>query len=515
MTAITLKLPILATLFVVLSTAGQTQVTVYQNLSPRQLELMHEISSHDLFGWVEQLVSEEFAGRLTGHAGYDKAAAWVVSLFEEWGIEPGGEHGEYHQYFPHAYTWVYPRCSLTLHVPVANGMIHKHYLYEDEFIPGATSGSGSITAEVVYAGYGITAPELGYDDYAGLDVQGKIVLVEREVPVSTSDPESFIPWRPYSFHHYKKKNAVAQGAAGLLMNYGPIVNPNNAYVEGFLSTQVGPAVVADLFEGTGRQHEEVLQKIRETLTPQSFATGKQVTITNVTEHFPDARGSNVIGWIPGSDENLRNEVIIIGAHLDHTGYCYEMMPGANDNASGVAVLLGVARALSQLETPLRRSVLFLLFGAEEQGLIGANYYLERPVQPLENTLCLINLDSVGAGDKLGATAGENYPELWEVFVKSNEAYVHRPLRTNYSSNIGRPRTDAAVFMHQGIPSLSFWSYGTPSFYHTTQDNLDIITPEIMEDLGKLVFISLIYLDEEDEVSISEVKRHPLHNREHQ
>ncbi len=138
------------------------------------------------------------------------------------------------------------------------GVIKKSYQYEDEFMPGGTSGSGEVTAEVVYVGYGITAPELGYDDYKGVDVKGKIVLMEPEVPVSPGEKtlELFKKWRPYSFHQYKLKNAAAHGAKGMIYNYGPIGNPNNAYVEGFVYHHVGAAVVADVFAGTGKGHED-------------------------------------------------------------------------------------------------------------------------------------------------------------------------------------------------------------------------------------------------------------------
>jgi hypothetical protein len=103
-------------------------------------------------------------------------------------------------------------------------------------MPGSTSGNGEVTAEVVYAGYGITAPELGYDDYAGIDVKGKIILIEREAPVSPdAGAEKFNPWYNYSFHQTKLENAVKHGAAGMLYNYGPISNPNNAYNEKFMS----------------------------------------------------------------------------------------------------------------------------------------------------------------------------------------------------------------------------------------------------------------------------------------
>jgi len=286
------------------------------------LEILHSISSHDLYEYVTELSSDYYEGRLTGTEGYDLAAEWVATKFEEWNIKPGGDDSTYFQYFPIPYTLVFPGCELYLHVPYKNSTLKKYYRYEDEFIPGSTSGSGEVTAEVVYVGYGVTAPELNYDDYKGIDVRGKIVLMEREVPVSPDkDAELFKKWRPYSFHQYKLENAVNHGAKGMLYNYGPIGNPNNAYNANFIYSHVGDSVVADIFAGTGRAHNNVLKTINEKLKPQSFNTKKVVTIKNVTEHHPEGIGSNVIGILEGSDPELKNEVPRI-PKLEHGKYIF-------------------------------------------------------------------------------------------------------------------------------------------------------------------------------------------------
>ena len=255
------------------------------------LETFHSISSHPLLEYVRELSSDKYAGRLTGTPEYMMSAEWAVAFFKRWGIKPAGDQGTYFQAFPNPYTLVFKGSEAALDFPVKKDVIKKHYRYEDEFIPGSTSGSGEVTAPVIYVGYGITAPELGYDEYKGMDVKGKIVLMEREVPVSPDDkPELFKKWRPYSFHQYKLENAVAHGAKGMLYNYGPLANPNNSYREGFVVTHVGDAVVNDIFAGTDRKHGEVIQKIAKTLSPQSFATGKLFTLKNLTEHHPEGVG---------------------------------------------------------------------------------------------------------------------------------------------------------------------------------------------------------------------------------
>ncbi len=464
------------------------------------LQSFHSISSHKLLAYVQQLSSEKYGGRLTGTEQFNACARWVASLLKEWGIAPAGDDDSYLQSFPNPYTLVFKGCQVCLNLPYKGEVVKKYYHYFDEFIPGSTSGSGEVTAEVIYVGYGITASKLGYDDYKGVDVEGKIVLMEREVPVSPDkNPELFKKWRPYSFHQYKLKNAVAHGARGMLYNYGPIGNPNNAYDKNFIYSHVGQVIVNDVFAGTGKKHSQVVEKIKQTLKPQSFDTGKIFTIKNITEHHPEGIGYNVVGLLEGSDPQLKKEVIILGAHLDHLGHCYDMMPGANDNASGVAVVLGVAEALAKYPFRPKRSVIFLLFGAEEQGVRGSEYYLEHPPIPLEKTKAFINLDGVGCGDKVSVLAAKNYPSFWKFIDEANKKYTHRLVHPSYFANIARPRLDAARFLWKGVPSLSFSVYGAPSFYHVPKDNVETITPEIMEDLAQMLLAAIVDMANQEEI----------------
>ena len=301
------------------------------------LEAMHLIQSQPLYDYVKEMVSEKYGGRLTGTKEYEACVAWVESLLKGWGIEPGGENGTYRQLFPNPYTTVFPGGVCEMNVPAGKGgVIKKSYQYEDEFMPGGTTGTGQVTAEVVYVGYGVTAPELGYDDYKGVDVKGKIVLMESEVPVGPGEKtlELFKKWRPYSFHQYKLKNAAAHGAAGMIYNYGPIGNPNNAYVEGFVYHHVGKAVVTDVFAGTGKSHDDVVGRIRKELKPQSFATGKTMTISNKSEHHPDGVGINLLGKITGSDPVLKDEVIIVGGAPRPPGPAVEAPAGRQRQRDG-------------------------------------------------------------------------------------------------------------------------------------------------------------------------------------
>ncbi len=461
------------------------------------ISIMHSISSRTIYQNILELCKDKYEGRLTGTNGFDMSAEWVISKLKKWGLKPAGDNGVWLQKFDNPYTLVKPGSTAILHLPAGGGKtIDKKYIYQDDFMAGSTSDTGKVTAEVVYVGYGITAPELNFDEYKGLDVEGKIVLMEREAPLSPDkNPEKFKKWMKYSLHQYKVKNAVKHGAAGMIYNYR-IANPNCTFIKGLVLTYVGGDVIPDLFTALKFDHKTVVGKIRKELKPFSFTTGKIMTISNTTEHHPEGVASNVLGKIEGV---RKNEIIVVSAHLDHVGMNYEVIPGANDNASGVSVILSVAKALSDLGEKPERTILFAFFGAEEQGVKGSEMFLEK-LGSDEKILACINLDGVGMGDKLHALAGTNYPKLFDFFKRSNDMFVHRTLTTSYFGNHGRPRLDASHFMWRKIPSLSFSAYGKPlpySVYHKTLDRPELLTPEIMEDLARIIFLSIhdmVYTD---------------------
>jgi hypothetical protein len=478
------------------SALAQPPAATPQTTDDKLLAAMHGISSNTILDWVKELVSEKYQGRLTGTPSYDASAAWTVDLLKSWKYKPAGDASTYYQKFPNPYTLVRPGAELRLHVGLAGGgTIFKPYAFEQDYYPGSTSDSLSATAEVVYVGYGITAPELNYDDYKGMDVKGKFVAFEPEVPMGPEpDAELFKRWRPYSFHDYKMKNAAEHGAIGVVYDYF-IVNPNAVFIKGLQWVAVNRAVMDDLFAGTGKKHSDVIAQIRKALTPASLPLGKTMTMKNVTEHRPEGIGSNVIAWVEGSDPVLKQEVIIVGGHLDHLGLNPEMMPGAHDNASGVVVALAAAEALAKANVPLKRSIVFILFGAEEQGVKGSEYYVAHPFVPNNRVKAFINLESVGRGERISVGSGKNYPQIYDVMEKINARFIHRPISASQSANLARPRQDAAHFLWANIPTVSVGVSGAPPLpypsYHTMKDRWEILTPEVMEDLARLVFLATV------------------------
>ena len=495
---IRLLIVLLLPLLLALPVAAQRPAAAPATPDEKLVAAMHGISSHTILDWVKEMVADKYEGRLTGTPSYDASASWAAGLLKLWTFKPAGDAGTYFQKFPNPYTLVKPGAELKLHVPApGGGDIVKSYVFEDEYYPGSTSDSLSATAEVVYVGFGITAPELGYDDYNGVEVKGKFVAFEPEAPMGPEpDAELFKKWRPYSFHDYKMKNAAAHGAIGVVYDYF-IANPNAPFIKGLQWAAVSRAVMDDLFAGTGKKHGDVLARIRKTLTPASMPLAKTMTMKNVTEHHPEGVGSNVVAWMEGSDPVLKQEAVIIGGHLDHLGLNPVLMPGAHDNASGAAVALAVAEALSKAGVPLKRSVVINLFGAEEQGVKGSEYYVAHPFIPNARVVAFLNLESVGRGERIGVGSGRNYPQIYEVMETINARYLHRPISASQNANLARPRQDAAHFLWANIPTVSIGTSGAPPLpyasYHTTKDRWEILTPEIMEDLARLVFLSTVEL----------------------
>jgi hypothetical protein len=446
--------------------------------------------------WVEKLCSPEFNGRLAGTPEYIASAEWVAGNLKEWGIKPAGDNGTWFQWFDWPYTVVNDAGSLTLNLQQADGsVIRKSYSYPDDFYPGMNSGNGEISAEVVYVGYGVTAPELNYDDYKGIDVKGKIVLMNRDVPHSDPRNPEYKKWVGYCYHRYKLENAVNHGAAGMLYIDGASANPNISYDPSIIVCGIGPQPLEDIFAGLKTTNKDILEKIKKSFRPASFSTGKTMTIKANTTRHPEGKSCNVIGVIEGSDPELKHEAIVIGGHLDAVGKAGGVVNGALDNASGVVDIMAAAKAMASSGISLKRSVVFLFIGGEEVGLIGSKLYTTKPVFPKEKTITYINLDMVGNGTGLYVSAATTYKELLKYFEQANEKYIHRPIRTSAPAPgeyYGRPRSDGVVFSMAGYRTMAIGTTDAYKkvFYHLPGDDPDAVTIEIMEDVAKMIYVAL-------------------------
>jgi hypothetical protein len=470
------------------------------------LKHFHSISSEEIAGWMAEICSPEFNGRLAGTPEYLAAAEWAAARLKEWGIKPAGDNGSFFQWFDHPYTVVNDIGALQLHLPQKDGkVVVKGYSAPADYYPGMNSGNGEVTAEVVYVGYGVSAPELDYDDYRGIDVKGKIVLMNRDVPYKDVRNPEYAKWVRYCYHHYKVENAAAHGAAGMLYIDGNSANPNISYVDNMIVCGIGPEPLADIFAGLGKDNSSLLAQTDKSFRPASFATGKTMTIRANTTRHPEGRTCNVAGMIEGTDPLLKEEVIIIGGHLDAVGNAGGLLvDGGLDNASGVIDIMAAAKALAMSGIKMKRTVLFLLIGGEEVGLLGSKFYTKNPIFPKEKTITYINLDMVGNGTGLAVSASASCAGLTEYFKTANSRYIHRPMRVSTSggSFYGRPRSDGLVFLADGFRTMSLSTTDgvKPVFYHLPGDDETAVTPEIMEDVAKLIYLAFIEMANADTLS---------------
>ncbi len=482
------SLPVLWILLISLGLAGNAQEKI-----TNETEIFHRISSHDILNYAQELSSPKYKGRLSGSPEYLGAAGYVTRLLREWGLKPGVNDTSYYQWFPNAYTDVLHPGKVIIHRGGKNGKTPRRKLkFPDDYYPGSNSASGNVTGEVVYAGFGISAPELGYNDYTGMDVKGKIVLVESGMPYGRDD-SVMARWQTYGNHRYKFTRAKELGASGLLY-VGLTANPNTSWLDGFVYAHISEAVANDILSEKGIPYAGLKTAIAKKMEPGSFSLQRKVTLKASTNHYPHANSCNVVGIIEGSDPALKEEAVIVGAHLDGVGHSGMLFPGALDNASGCADILGAARALASLEVKPRRSVIFIFFGGEECGLYGSTFYTRNPLWPKEKVRLMLNLDMVGNGTGFFLQGGLSNPELLLHFTRGNDSLIHRPMKvTRHNVSFGRLRTDGAVFGNAGYPMMNLWTTGTVKtvYYHQPLDNADGLTPEIMEDAAKLIYLGIL------------------------
>jgi|WetSurMetagenome_2_1015567.scaffolds.fasta_scaffold00200_30 hypothetical protein len=468
---------------------------------PDDVSLMkqyHRISEIEINGWVEKMCSPEYKGRLTGTSEYINAAGWLAGNLKEWGVMPGGDNGTYFQWFDRPWVEVKDRGEIKLLIPQKNGKtITKEYTFPNEAIVGMATGSGEITADVVFAGYGITAPELGYDDYSNVDVRGKIVLISRDVPYKDVSNPEYSKWVKYCYHIEKLQNAVRHGARGFLYIDGNIANPNIAYDPSIIVFGISPVVTDDIFALCNRDMKEILDNIDKNFKPASFNTGVKMTLKANSEFHPEGKGCNIIGVIPGTDPELKDESLVVGGHFDAVGFIgNDIFPGAWDNASGVADMMGALKAIARSGIKPKRNIVFIFTGGEEEGLLGAKEYIKHPSFPLDRIICYLNLDMPGNGMGIGFSNGLSYPDLISYFENANKQYTQRLFAaTEKRPFYGRPRSDAGPFDEAGIKTMSVFITDAykEGFYHLPSDKPETITPEVMADVSKLLYIGLLKL----------------------
>ena len=464
-------------------------------------------------GHIRVLAHDSLAGRGPGTPGYAGASAYVEGVLSDLGLEPAGDDGSYRQAVPLRHSTVDIEGS-ALSVRGPGGV--RDFVYMEDYYLGADllqEDREVMDVPLVFVGYGVSAPDLGYDDYADMDVSGKVVVWLSGAPASFPSNERAY----YSSGATKEAEAVARGAVGTVTFWAPgdprfrwEVNANRSRRGSFAWTSpdgtpsrgsdqiLGTAslnneAAAALFEGSAVPLEEALGRAA-TNSPQSFDLATRITMRTRSVHR-SVDSWNVVAWLEGSDPTLRDEHIVYIGHVDHFGVGVpvegdSIYNGAHDNASGVSIVLEIARAFAGLDTPPRRSVVFLVPTAEEWGLLGSDFFARNPTVPFDGLVAAFSLDMpflfhplldivpYGAehssmGQSVAQAAGHLGLELGPDPIPEQVLFI---------------RSDHFSFIRQGIPALfikSGFETGDPALdggaintafrqnlYHTPFDESD-------------------------------------------
>lgn len=479
------------------------------------------------------LASDALQGRMSLQTGDEVAIQWIASEFAKAGLKPAA-NGSYLQPVE---LIEYRGDRAQSYVELKRGGSEKQWKFPDAL--GSYRSDVDVAADVIFAGFGITAPELQYDDYQGIDARGKIVLIFDHEPQET-DPASIFNGTGntrYATGRVKILNAQAHGAVGVLIVAEPnrkhpsnqervariggsitraVPLPSQALAEDELHTPaaiISDAVGKELFATVGTDPSQLQAAIDRDLKPQSRALpDTQVTLHYRNTSITSGRTYNVAGLLEGSDPKLNVETILFSGHHDHDGISGDQIwHGADDNGSGTVGVVELAHAFAANaahgERP-KRSLLFVVFAAEERGLLGSFYMAAHPLRPLETTRAVINFDMIGRNEtesdqtkglieipadttnRLNLIGASYSPDYNRTVVAENK-YVGLDLDyrfdRDYALNIFF-RSDQFPFVLHNIPSF-WWFTGFHPDYHHTTDTADKINYVKMAKILRLAYLS--------------------------
>lgn len=452
-------------------------------------------SAEEFLEPIKFLSSDQLKGRGDGTKELDLAAGYIADHFRKFGLKPGGDNGQFLQHFDLVVGAKLGRQNVAVY---RQGEHSEKLNLQETFVPLSFSASASIEAPLVFAGYGITAPEYHYDDYQGLDVSGRIVIVLRHEP-QENDEHSVFAGRQLTSHSEianKATNAKNHGAKAIVLVNDLGNHPGEGDELLRLDEVSGPQemtipviqVEADTVNGwlkpSGHTLEELRQAIDKDLSNHSMAldpTGRLALTVEIERIHRVA--ANVIAELPGSEPSFADQYIVVGAHYDHLGLGEhdslaprlrgQIHHGADDNASGTSGVLELADALAHAKERPRHSVVFICFAGEELGLLGSAYYANHATFPLERTIAMINMDMIGrvSNNRLyigGTGTSPNFQKLVE------DANSSVKFALSYSAS-GYGASDQTSFTVHEVPVLFFFS-GLHSDYHKPSDTWDKIDP---------------------------------------
>ena len=443
-----------------------------------------EITAAEVKQHISYLASDQLKGRASGSKEIKEAADYIANEFKSYGLKPIFD-GKYLQEFPFVKTIeLTENNSLTFST---SGNETEPKLRED-YITLPFSGNADINGKLVFAGFGISAPDLKYDDYDGVNVKDKIVIVFRNTPEPKTPHSEFDAYSPL-----RKKASVARdkGALGIIfMNPYDENKPTDDLVEfefdrggsvtDFAVVDIKRNFIEDLFKSEGKDLKEVYDKIIETKQPYSFELKNSSAEIKTEVKEVEATSWNVGGYIEGKDPELKKEWLIIGAHFDHLGMGGEgslyrgkepqIHNGADDNASGTAGVMELAEKFASQKDKVKRSIAFFTFSGEELGLLGSNYLVNHMPFPVEESAAMINMDMIGRlrDSSLivyGTGTSSNFKDLLN---KENKF----GFKLSFNDE-GYGPSDQSSFYGAKIPVLFFFT-GTHEDYHKPTDDTEKI-----------------------------------------
>lgn len=457
-------------------------------IKPQDRNAVSQITRESLIKTVSILSSKEFDGRLPGSEGYDKAAKFVTNKFLEMKLKPFGDAG-YFQFLNVEYNRI--DAPVVFEAIIDSEKIS--YKHGKDFVLRGFSGANSFTLPVAFCGYGISRPDLGYDDYQNVNVKNKIVIVFKQNPKWKIDDKEWGSAYPRG----KSLVAKQKGAKGILFVslpndekpqplIGSVMHGEGEQPTDFPQLHISIEAANQLLQKVGLTLSECQTKIDEKKKPFSFLTRTKAKVITTTYYQKEAKTMNVVALLEGSDPVLKNEYVVIGAHLDHVGSQAGLIfPGANDNASGSAGVLEIAKAFVADKVKPKRSIIFVLFASEEQGLNGSKHFVENLKVPKEKIIAMLNLDCIGYGDSIQVGNGKSSPKLWQIAKEFDEKNFKLMVSDTWSGG----GADATPFHEKGIPALYFVSKYSYDHLHLPTDTVETLNPELYEKIVKLAFLA--------------------------
>src|SRR5271167_4176950 len=456
---------------------------------------------------IKTLSAPEMEGRGAGTKGLTKASQYLERRYQALGLQQAGTNG-YLQPFT-VTTGAELKADNRLSAEM--GGKKQALMLNREFVPASFSSSGSFTGPLVFAGYGASADEFQYDDYSGVDVKDKIVLVLRYEPEIFGEKSGHHGLTQHSQLITKAINArnhgakavvlingkLADGEEDSLMRFGGESGPTDV---GIMLLQVKNAVAESWFQAAGKSLAEVQQQINHMGKPASFAFPDTLQLSlKVDIEATHARVNNVLAYLPGKTD----EYIIIGAHYDHLGrgdsnslapsQIGQIHPGADDNASGTAGVLELARIFAPMKGQLERGILFASFSGEELGLLGSAEWVKEPTLPLNQCVAMLNMDMIGRiKDNKVYIGGVGTGSTFKAILEQAQKQSHSNFQIEYSAG-GYSASDHTSFVAKKIPVLFFFS-GLHADYHKPSDTWDKINAPSAAQLLDLVSDVALQLD---------------------